>query len=873
MFGTIRNRLILIAVLVATSIFYLFPREITIRERGATGVMRDTSMTRVPLKLGLDLRGGMHLALELDQSTKVSANPSADIQRAVQVLRKRTDQFGVTEPLVQQVGNDRIVVELAGISDPSRAKGIVQKSAFLEFRITEKTGAFDRSIPSMDRVLRGLGLNAPAGAAAKPSAVQQLLGGDSAKTGPDTTTMVGGVLASLVQPASAAGIQASPGEYVVNETAFPRVDSLLNLPAVKALWPRNVEFLWAGQPTSAGVNQYRLLYAVDEKPIITGENLVDATAAVDPLTNGPIVRFELDRAGGRKFGSETAKHVGDFMAIVLDGRVQGRPPVIQSRIDRSGQITLGNRSLQEAQDLALTLRAGALPVPLKVVEERQVGASLGADSIKDGITAGIVGTIMVILIMLGYYALSGALAVAALAFYVVFALGGLAMLEATLTLPGIAGLILSIGIAVDANVLIFERIREEQALGKTVRLAVDEGFKHAMPAIIDSNISTVLTALFLFQFGTGPVKGFAVTLIMGIMASMVTAVFVTRTFYMIWLQRRPDVASISVGTLRLFKDAHYDFIAFRRYAYGLTGVILTVGLAFLLFRGVNYSIEFTGGTLLQVKTTAAVNVAQLRSGLAAQGITGAEIQEFGSPGEYVIRARGGAARASDDAAATAAIVTKALDAVVGAGKYQMLRTEAVGPKVGGELRQQALLAIFLSFFAVLAYLAYRFEWRFGMAAIVATAHDILATIGFIAVMHLEVSLVVVAGVLTMVGYSLNDTIIIFDRVREDLKKYPKDSFVQILNRAINETLPRSILTHGTTIVTLLALAIFGGGVIRPFALVMFFGVFTGTFSSIYIAAPVLLYIETRWPGAHARGLRHAAAPAPTTGGRKPQPGY
>ncbi|HEU5220251.1 MAG TPA: hypothetical protein VFU23_16435, partial [Gemmatimonadales bacterium] len=421
MFGTIRNRLILIGVLVATSLFYLYPRQITIRERAPNGVMRDSVVTKVPLKLGLDLQGGMHLALELDQSKKVSADPKADIERALQVLRKRLDEFGVTEPLIQQEGSDRIVVELAGIDDPGRAKGIVQRSAYLEFRITDKTQAFERVLPSMDRTLRSLGVGGQAGPA-KPSAVQQLLGGDSSKAAADTTALTGGVLEGLIQPANTAGIQATPGEFVVAEGAYPRVDSLLNLPQIRALWPRNVDFIWAGQPTSLGVNQYRLLYATDDKPIITGKDLVEATAAVDPLTNGPIVRFELNNAGGRVFGKETAKHIGDFMAIVLDGRVQGRPPVIQGQINRSGQITMGNRSLQEAQDLALTLRAGSLPVPLKIVEERQVKASLGADSIRGGMVAGLVGTALVILIMLGYYALSGVLAVAALGFYVLFAL-------------------------------------------------------------------------------------------------------------------------------------------------------------------------------------------------------------------------------------------------------------------------------------------------------------------------------------------------------------------------------------------------------------------------------------------------------------------
>lgn len=572
MLSSIRSRLILIGVLIAGSVYFLFPRSATLRERGADGVMRDTVITRVPLKRGLDLQGGMHLALELDQSKQVSADPKKDLDLALTVLRKRIDEFGVEEPLVQKVGDSRIVVELAGITDPARAKAIVQRSAFLEFKITDETGALEKALPAMDRTLRNLGVKGAA-TESKPSAVQQLLGGDSDRTAPrdssagkrgsaaaqkdstgsrkgsaasDTGAVAGGVLSGLIQPAGAAGASAVPGEYLVPETAYPRVDSLLSIPAVARQLPRGVVLRWAAAPTSVGVQPVRFLYALDDRNIVTGSNLIDAQAQLDPLTNGPIATFELDRAGGRKFGEETGKHIGDYMAIMLDGRVQGRPPVIQSRIGRNGQITLGGKTLQEAQDLALTLKAGALPIPLKIVEERQVGASLGSDSIRQGITAGLVGTALVVLIMIGYYRLSGALAVAALAIYLLFTLGALSMIGATLTLPGLAGIVLSIGLTVDNNVLIFERMREELLHGKTVRLAIDEGFTHAMNAIVDSNVCMVLTALFLFQFGTGPVKGFAVTLIMGIVASMITSIFVTRTFYMIWLNRRPAMSTLSI---------------------------------------------------------------------------------------------------------------------------------------------------------------------------------------------------------------------------------------------------------------------------------------------------------------------------------------
>ena len=554
---TIRTRLLLIAALILLSVYFLIPRNVTLRERDPdTGVMKDRTEMRMPLKLGLDLQGGMHLALELDQSRTVSSDPARDLDLALTVLRKRIDEFGVAEPLIQKIGKERIVVELPGVRDPARAVAIVQRTAALEFRITDETSALDKALPAMDRALRQLGVKAGPGQQEDQSAVQQLLGGDSTKkdstgdstkaTAQDTTPLIGGVLSSLIRPGSEVGLQPMPGEYAVPQQATARADSLLRLPEVARLMPRGVTWRWSAAPISIGAQPYQLLYILEDEVMITGTSLVDAQAQLDQVTQGAIVTFQLDRAGGRIFSRKTAAHVNDYMAIILDDRVQGRPPVIQSQIGRSGQITLGNKTIQEAQDLALTLKAGALPIPLKIVDRREVGPSLGADSIRGGITAGVVGTILVILIMVIYYKASGALAVGALALYVLFALGGLAMIDATMTLPGLAGLVLSIGIAVDANVLIFERIREELVHGKTVRLAIDDGFKHAMNAIVDSNVSAVLTALFLFQFGTGPVKGFAITLIMGIAASMVTAIFVTRTFYMIWLERKPGMSTLSI---------------------------------------------------------------------------------------------------------------------------------------------------------------------------------------------------------------------------------------------------------------------------------------------------------------------------------------
>jgi preprotein translocase subunit SecF len=324
--------------------------------------------------------------------------------------------------------------------------------------------------------------------------------------------------------------------------------------------------------------------------------------------------------------------------------------------------------------------------------------------------------------------------------------------------------------------------------------------------------------------------------------------------------------------MRLFANANYDFLGYRRIAYIVTAVFIAAGVVAMLVRGINYSVEFTGGTMMRIQTAEPVDVGALRDGLARQGITGAEIQSFGSDREFIIRAGTieGVADVDNTEAATGA-VRQALESVVGAGKYTVGKSSAVSPKVGSELRGKAFLAILLSFAAVLAYLAVRFEWRFGLAAVAATAHDLLATLAFIAIMRIEVSLFVVAALLSIVGYSLNDTIVIFDRVRENLHKAKQEGFANLLNRSVNETLPRTVLTGGTALGSLIAMAVLGGDVVRPFALIMLFGVVVGTFSSIFVASPILLAIEQRWPGPHARGVRAPVAKGQPPAGRKTQP--
>jgi len=551
---SLKYRILCIVALTAASLWALFPRTVVERVKRNGEFVYDT-VRRVPLKRGLDLQGGMHLALEVDESKGPVPDKSKAIDNALKVVRNRIDEFGVSEPVVQKAGKDRIIVELPGIDDPRRAQDVVQKSAFLEFQITDETQALEKSLPRLDALLKdknlGVAVTTPGAkkdTTTSSAGLQSLFTADTSKKADSAKTDS----AKTDSANAAAGTAGGPGafsklvqqgqmsgEYFVAQSDVGTLTQYLGLPEVAAALPPGKVLRWSSDTVSLGGRTYRALYVLDAKPIITGEFLTDAKPNTDP-TEGNLVQFTMNNEGARRFRAETSRHIKDYMAIVLDQRVMGQPPVIQSAIGANGQITMGGKDLQAAQDLALVLRAGSLPVPLKVVEIRQIGASLGQDSIDKGITAGVIAIALVVTIMLGYYRFSGALAVAGLTLYILYTLAALAGFSAVLTLPGLAGFVLSIGIAVDANVLIFERIREELVHGKTVRTAIDEGFRHAMSAIVDSNVSTALTAAVLYQYGTGPVRGFAVTLLAGIAASMITSIFVVRTFYMLWLNRSRD---------------------------------------------------------------------------------------------------------------------------------------------------------------------------------------------------------------------------------------------------------------------------------------------------------------------------------------------
>jgi preprotein translocase subunit SecD len=541
--SNLKYRYLTIGACVLASIFALLPRQVIERVNRDGQFVYDT-VNRVPLKRGLDLQGGMHLALEIDDSKGVIANPEEALDRAVKVVRTRIDEFGVTEPIVQKVGDDRIIVELPGIDDPQRAQSVVQKNAFLQFQITDKSQALEKVASRLDGIIKARGLAGAASAAADTGAPATRSLFATADTSADSSAVADSAATGATQGIFSTKIQPGgiPGQYVIASEDYPAFERALNDSAVQAALPPGRVVRWGMD--SVGL-AYRTLYVLESREILTGENLTDARPVQDAM-EGTVVSFQLNAEGGRRFRSETGRHIGDYMAIVLDERVM-TAPIIQGAIGSRGQITLGRgRDIAEAQDLALVLRAGALPVPLKVAEIRTIGPSLGEDSISAGINALAVAMLLVVLIIGIYYRLSGVLAIGGLALYMLFTLAILAGFDATLTLPGLAGFVLSIGMAVDANVLIFERIREEIDAGKTQRLAVEEGFRNAMSAIVDSNVTTAMTALVLYQFGTGPVRGFAVTLLAGIVAAMFCAIFVVKTFYLTWLSRKAQAQTLSI---------------------------------------------------------------------------------------------------------------------------------------------------------------------------------------------------------------------------------------------------------------------------------------------------------------------------------------
>ena len=568
---------------------------------------------------------------------------------------------------------------------------------------------------------------------------------------------------------------------------------------------------------------------IETKAEVTGADLVNAIVKFDQSAfNQPIVGLTFNRDGAKKFAKVTGENIGTRLAIVLDGKVKSAP-VIKDRISGGEGVIQGRFSPEEANDLAIILSAGALPAPVIIEEERTVGPLLGQDSINAGIKAIIIGASLVCLFMIIYYFLAGVLSVVALFFNLLILLGVMGYFHFTLTLPGIAGFILTLGMAVDANVLIYERIKEELHAGKTVRSAISAGYGKAFSAIIDSNVTTLIAAILLFQFGTGPIRGFAMTLSIGILASLFTALFVTRTIFHI-LSLSPNFKNIKM--LNLIHDTKINFIAKRKICYGVSILLIAIGMIIFGGRGVNnFGVDFTGGTLQQVRFERPVDISRIRNTISGLGLKGASIQKLAGEQEVLIRT-------SEDADVR---INDALRGSMGDNRFELLRVERVGPSVGKLLRKNAIRALMLGLLGILIYIGFRFKhWEYGLAGVVAIFHDVLIVIGAMAITGREFDLTVVAAILTVAGYSINDTVVIFDRIRENIRLHRKLKLGELVNLSINQTLGRTVFTTLTTLFTAIALFIWGGVVLNNFAFCLIVGFVSGIYSTIFIASPLIL---------------------------------
>jgi preprotein translocase SecF subunit len=667
---------------------------------------------------------------------------------------------------------------------------------------------------------------------------------------------------------------------------------------------------------------------------VTGRDVRDARAEQTDATGRWDTGFVLTQEASKRFERFTASNIGNRLAIVLDNVVLSAP-TIESKISDQGRIT-GASSREDAADLALNLRAGSLPAGVKVIEERTVGPSLGADSIRKGISAGILGLALIIGALLVYYRGAGFNAVLALMLNTVMTVAVLSYIDATWTLPGIAGLVLSIGMAVDSNVLIFERIKEELRSGKAIPAAISSGFERAWGTIVDTHVTTVVASAFLFLFGTGPVRGFAVTLVIGLIANVFTAVFVSRAIFDVEVLRRPRMTRLSIGTGRteLFKDAHFDFLSKRYLTIGLSLAAILVSVGSLIVKGgPKYGLDFRGGTLMYVRFDPVPKLDELRQALSAKVKGEISLQETQGTGEVIIgteladeqslaqvrqtveetlrekyanlggkldlnnanqaaledrlrislpavaedevknlarrilnyrdREKNGLIGNLDELAKVPGLDQNAVTAIkkeAGVGSFNLRSVEIVGPRAGQELRRQAVLATLCALGGMLIYVAFRFKLISGTAAVIATIHDVIITLGLFSLTGREIDLTVIAALLTLIGYSMNDKIVVLDRVRENLRANRRGSFLELVNQSINQTLSRTILTAGLTLLACLALYFLGGKVLNGIAFALCAGIVVGTYSSIFVASALMIM----WHQFQERGL----APNPVS---RPQP--
>jgi len=836
-------------------------------EEKKTFVKENPKLAEKSVNFGLDLAGGTSITLEIDASELPGENIKELQEQSLEIVRNRVDQYGLSEPQISPQGDDRIVVELAGVDD-STAKELVGSTAKLEFKIVSESEKFTQVVSLIDSYL-GRQANPAAADSASPVADSVTAKADSLK---DTSAAVASTTDSLkVDSNVAEPVAQEQAVAVVVDSALPtslsafflsfgnggfvaeesveKLKRLLALEAVQKLIPRDVEFAFGSglekvSPESSV--KAKRLYLLKRRAEMDGEDIADARPyrVGDGVNVGEVaVSLKFSGVGPKQFSAVTAANVGKQMAIVLDNQVISAP-VIRDRIPNGEAQITGLDDMAEANRLSVVLRAGALKAPMNIIESRNIGATLGEDNIKSGFGAAFWGLIACIVFMVAYYRIGGLIACFAIVLNAIVTAAVLSVFNATLTLPGIVGFILVLGMALDANVIIYERIREEMKAGSLARAAVAKGYERAFSAIFDSNLTTFLTALILYKIGTGSVKGFGLTLMIGIATSLFCSLTVTRAIFD-WRLAKNDANKLSIGKgFRAIDEANLSIIPRSKTFAIFSAILLVASLATVVVRGFDFSIDFLGGQVYTVQySEAGAHEEDLSKVAASAGLTNAKVRSYGDQAKNMYQI---SLKKTDDATVKDRL-QKALD---DAGqKAQIIASDEVGPTIGKELRFNAILSIILSWIAICLYIWFRFGklgLGFGVGALVGLVHDTIISIGFISLMGFSVDGALIASVLTLIGYTINDKIVVFDRIRENSQIYGRSNFPKLVNSSINQCFSRTIITSLTTLFVCLILAVMGGSSIRDFGLVMVFGIIIGTYSSITISSPFVVWWAKRF---------------------------
>ena len=696
------------------------------------------------------------------------------LTQVVEVIRNRIDQFGVAEAIITTHGKDKIVVELPGVKDPERAINIIGQIAQLEFKLVD------------EETMRKIDLSA---------LIDQLL-----KEG-------------VVKPG------ASLEEW---------------RKAIAPYIPQDSEFYFYVEKDRETKKIIKRGIILKKQTLLTGKYIEDAGVQIDPQFNEPYVWLKFNSKGAKIFEQITKENVGKRLAIVLDDVVRSAPVIKEKISGGEAQIT-GAFTIEEAHDLAVVLRAGALPAPVKILQNITIGPSLGKDSIKRGIIAGLIGAFTIIVFTIIYYRISGVIAIIALILNIYYLLALLSAFQATLTLPGIAGIILSIGMGIDSNVLIFERIREELKIGRSSYSAIFQGYSKAFWTIFDAHITVLITSLILFIFGTGPIRGFAVTLSISIIVNLFTAIFVTRIFYETLYEKGKN---INIKFLEFLSQPNFDFMKYKKICAGISLVMVLVGLfSFVqIMRGhANLGIDFTGGMLFYLKVEKTPPLEKIRKALIDAGIKDFSLQDVPDQNLLLLKVQiSKEVLEQEEEKILNVLKTKLPDF-----HFEVVGKEEIGATISKELKRKAILAILGALIGIILYLTFRFNFYFGVSAGLTTFHDVLVVLGIFFLLGKEINLLFITALLTIAGYSLTDTVVIFDRIRENILKNNFKDFNALINKSINAVLSRTIITTLTTLFGSLALLIFGGVVIKDFALALTLGFIIGTYSSIFVASTLL----------------------------------